>query len=263
MNKCISVLMSVYEEDNSILSKCIQSILNQTFKDFEFIIINDGITAKNRDVLSRFEKNDKRIKVVNNDTNIGLTKSLNKALGISCGKYIARIDSDDYCRKDRLQIQKEFLDQNEQYVICGSSSKEVSDGKIKEQRSRLVLNDNEIRKVMIYMNPFIHSSLMIRAEVLSNLGGYNESFRYAQDYQLIYQLSKFGMMKNLADCLVWRHVSTRQISNKNAVAQLLSSIRTRLIILKEFRYPLVLNLKLILYLFRSLLKLFYLKLKEL
>jgi len=261
MSVKISIIMSVYEEDNSILSKCIQSMLDQSFRDFEFIIVNDGITDKNAETLNFFKENDKRIILLKNAANIGLTKSLNKALNISQGDYIARIDSDDFCDRFRLEKQYNFLKENDDYVICGTRSEEIKGEARKEQRSRFLTTDESIRKSLVFMNPFIHSSIMLKRKIIKEVNGYNEEFRYSQDYQMVYRISKFGKMKNLDECLVFRNVSENQISEKRAAEQLYYSIRTRIDILKDNSYGIKEKSILLLYLFRSMLKMVYLKVR--
>jgi len=113
----ISVIMSVYNGEK-YLREAIESILNQTFRDFEFIIINDGSTDKTSEILSSY--NDPRIVIINNKRNIGLTKSLNKGLKMVKGEYIARQDADDVSLPERLERMVNFLDMNRDVGLLGS-----------------------------------------------------------------------------------------------------------------------------------------------
>ena len=112
MEKKVSLLMSVYFEENDLLKRSIEAICAQTFDNFELLIVNDKSNEANSNLLNEFEKKDPRIKIIHNKENLGLTKSLNKAAGISQGSYLARIDSDDFCDPERLKTQVEFLDEN-------------------------------------------------------------------------------------------------------------------------------------------------------
>jgi len=124
----ISVVMSVYNTKIFLLNKTIKSILDQTYKNFEFLIVNDGSNKEIDHELKRWLKKDKRIKVMSNEINIGLTKSLNKALKCAKGRYVARIDAGDTCRNDRLKIQKDFLDKHKDFALIGSYMKMVNEG---------------------------------------------------------------------------------------------------------------------------------------
>ena len=119
---CVSVLMSVYNEPEEWMRVAIDSILGQTFTDFEFIIINDNPKRKlNREILSDYAKQDKRIVILENEENIGLTKSLNKGLKVAKGKYIARMDADDISLSDRLEKQVNFMEEHPEVGVCGAN----------------------------------------------------------------------------------------------------------------------------------------------
>src|SRR5688500_15226048 len=120
----ISVVMSAYNSDKYI-AKAIESILNQTFKDFEFIIINDGSKDESLKIIKRYGKKDKRIVLIDNKKNLGLIKSLNKGLKIAKGKYIARMDSDDIAMPQRFKIQLDYLDKNRNIFLVGTSFEQI------------------------------------------------------------------------------------------------------------------------------------------
>ena len=107
----ISIIMSVYNGED-YLSEAIESVLNQTFKDFELIVINDCSTDSTGEILNRFAELDKRVKVHTNEVNLRLPSSLNKAIALAQGKYIARMDADDICLPERLEKQYKFMEDN-------------------------------------------------------------------------------------------------------------------------------------------------------
>jgi glycosyltransferase involved in cell wall biosynthesis len=176
----ISVIMSVYNCEK-YLKESVDGILSQTFSDFEFIIINDGSADKSREILESYK--DSRIRLFNNQ-NKGLTKSLNEAIGYSNGEYIARMDADDISLPERFEKQIKFLDANPECAMCGTWAEFIDeDGKYLRDYNTPV-TDSEIKKEILFHNPFIHPSVMIRKSVFEKVGLYDTSFRYAQDYEL-------------------------------------------------------------------------------
>ena len=175
----ISVIMAVYNGEVSI-AEAIESILNQTYKDFEFIIIDDGSKDNSYDIIKKYAIKDNRIRLLHNLTNMGLTKTLNRAIKLSKSDFIARQDHDDISLPERLEIQLNFLDNNSQYAFCGS------DIKIKQRGKSFIKNFtfNEIKRNLIVENCFAHPSILIRRSVFEKYGYYNEKYIYGQDYEL-------------------------------------------------------------------------------
>ncbi len=177
----ITVLMCVYN-GATYLQESIDSILKQSLTDFEFIIIDDASTDRTPEILK--SNLDPRIKVVTNIVNIGLTKSLNIGLKLSNGTYIARMDSDDISLQGRLQEQKDFLDRNKG-IVCVGSEIDVIDYNGEKIGSKTQSDDPYLIKFfMIFKNQIVHSSVMFVRDKIMVVGGYNESFKYAQDYDL-------------------------------------------------------------------------------
>jgi glycosyltransferase involved in cell wall biosynthesis len=195
--KKISVIMSVYGYERYVVDS-IKSILNQTFKDFEFIIIDDGCSY---DLLKKIVKfGDDRIVYIKNPENIGLTSSLIKAVEKSKGKYITRHDAGNISLEDRLEIQYTFLENNIRYHLIGSSA-ELIDEK-DNTICKIIANDDPdyIRKKMPLYNCINHSTIMFR-----NNGGvdYREKFIYSQDYDLYLNLlSKKFILGNIEEVLL-------------------------------------------------------------
>ena len=194
----ISVVMSIYNEPEEWLRESIESILNQTFTDFEFIIINDNPERQLNDaLLNEYQKKDSRIVIIKNEENIGLTKSLNKGLEIAKGEYIARMDGDDISLKDRFDKQYNYLNSHPKYVVCGSNAIIINKKNRKAGNYKVPTLHNEIYNYIVYNNPMIHPSLLIRRKALiKNQLTYNEEFLYSQDYDLI---SRLAMLGKLAD----------------------------------------------------------------
>ncbi|MEE9378019.1 MAG: glycosyltransferase family 2 protein [Candidatus Lokiarchaeia archaeon] len=229
----VSIILPVFNGSKDI-HKAIECILNQEYKEFEFIMIDDASTDNSFAIMKKYAEKDNRIKIIRNYNNIGLTKSLNKAIMSSKGEFIARHDVDDISSRNRLKKQIEFLETNEKYAFCGTNGRQI--------RERLDLTEifeyNEIRKILIAENCFSHPTIVIRKEIFENYGYYNETFRYGQDYELWCRLIyKFGLRaKNLKDKLVLRNMPETKLLKKNKtkfLIQRINSIRTKL---KYIRY---------------------------
>ncbi|MBI6528379.1 glycosyltransferase family 2 protein [Proteus vulgaris] len=198
----ISVLMSVYN-DSIHLNEAIDSILNQTFKDFEFIIINDGSTDLSLDILKEYEEKDSRVKVYTNASNIGLAKSLNKGFLLASGDYIARMDADDYSYPTRLQKQFEFMENHKNIMVCGTSME------IYEYDNKfmiLPIKHNAIAAGLIFGTNFYHPTVMFRSDFIKkNKIMYPEDYKYAQDYGLwinLLKLNQENIFSNLEEALL-------------------------------------------------------------
>lgn len=180
----VSVVMSVHNGED-YLNESINSIINQSFENFEFIIIDDGSIDNSFQILRQAENADKRIKVIKMSENQGLSIALKRGISIAKGKYVARQDIDDYSLDFRLEIQYEYMEKHKDVHVLGSNCKVVdvygnqlydntNFSKIKNHKNHL-LNAHAI---------FCHGSAFIRSKSLSEVGGYNEYFYYSQDSEL-------------------------------------------------------------------------------
>ena len=173
-NPMISVIMSVYNREDYV-SDCIKSVLNQSFSNFEFIIVDDASIDSTVDIINSF--NDPRIILIKNDKNIGLTKNLNHALLIAKGKYIARMDDDDICFKNRFELQYRYLEKHKNVFLACSEA--VSFGTKEELCFKSPKNNNFYRDALILRNCICHSSVMFR----NNGFSYDERFLKSQDFE--------------------------------------------------------------------------------
>lgn len=165
MNPKISVLMTVYNGEK-YLAEAIDSVLNQTFRNFELIIVNDGSTDKTKGLIKMYMKKDKRIVYLEEKENKGFGNwhnILNKGLSKAKGKYIARLDADDICYKERLNIQFDYLEKNSDIFILGSSADVIDKlGKKVGEMIKKPWPPFFLKLFMVFNNPFIHSSIMFR-----------------------------------------------------------------------------------------------------
>lgn len=194
MKPTISVIMSIYNPTNEkVVIESIRSILNQTFKDFEFIIYNDGSTSKNID---RFMNDicalDSRIIIISSNKNRGLAYGRNRCLEKARGKYIALHDDDDISEKTRLEKELDFLKKNSNYQFVGCQGK-VIDINNKEWGEYLVPRE-PVKKDFLWNSPFLNPSVMFRADILKKMGGYRVApeTRRAEDYDLYFRLYAKG-----------------------------------------------------------------------
>lgn len=197
-----SILLSCYKSNTFLLKKSILSLLNQSYKNFEIIIIIDGPSDILSKKIYKLSKLDKRIKLIKNKLNKGLSHSLNKAFKVSKGKFIARADDDDFSHKDRLKKQISFLKQNKKIDVLGSNAILNLEYKKQKYKTNFPITNFEIIKSLPYFNPLIHSSVCMRKKILGKFS-YNTKYKKAQDYELWMKLKKKKInFHNLSEYLV-------------------------------------------------------------
>ena len=234
----ITIICSIYNS-NKTLPQMIESVLNQTYQDFELILINDGSTDNSLEIMKEFEKIDNRIVGIDKK-NSGLTKSLNIGLKKAKGEFIARIDADDVWYPAKLEKQVEFLEQNQEYGLIGTAYNEIDEnGKIifEKQRLPLLITDEEIRKNIVKFNPFFHSSVMFRREILETIGFYNEKFKYTQDYEFWVRIMSKYKVANLFEILASRRYADDMISIKKEKEQRMYAIKAKLLAISLLNKP--------------------------
>lgn len=217
--------MSVYNGER-YLREAVESILNQTFTDFEFIIIDDGSTDSTWDILAEYATRDRRIVLMRNEENIGLTKSLNRGLRVARGKYIARQDADDISMPERLAKQVSVLDTRPQVVLVGASARQVDETGCPIGKAIRQENPHFNRWRLLFGNYMIHSTTMFRREIALQIGGYDESLPYAQDYDLWSRLCSVGEVTQVQEILVEYRKHQARISAAHWDSQLLAAERT-------------------------------------
>ena len=211
MSNLISVLMPVYNVKSNELKTSIESILSQTYDNFEFIIINDGSTNDVEDIILSYK--DKRIKYYKNDSNLKLIATLNKGLDLCKGKYIARLDADDYSNKDRLEKQYSFMENNPEIGLCGTLFKIFSEEKTFEVNT----NVNDIPLCIRYIpGCLLHSSAMMRTSVLrENNIYYNKGCIHAEDFKMWSDLSRVSKVAVIPEILTYYRASADGICANN------------------------------------------------
>lgn len=195
MEHLISIIMPVYNAA-PFLKEAVESILNQSFRDFELIVVDDASTDASLEILLSYD--DPRIVVLKNVMNIGNYPSRNKGMSVAKGKYICVMDADDMAMPDRLDVQFRFLETHPDILACGSAYRIMGDNRI-----HTCLQDYEsVRKALLVNNCFLHPSIFFRAEVLNKTGLYDERYVYASDYDFICKMALIGPVVNLSEVLM-------------------------------------------------------------
>lgn len=205
MNKStpkVSVLMSVYN-GSRYLEESVESILNQTFTDFEFIIIDDGSTDESLSILKHYSQQDSRIQLIT-QPNIGLTKTLNKALALAQGEFIARMDADDISMPERFDRQVEYLENHPNCVALGCDVLQIDMDGAPICQMGVLLAHNEIEAQLLQGRGGVirHPAVMMRRDALVAIAGYRDNFQTAQDLDLYLRLAERGKLANLPEVLL-------------------------------------------------------------
>lgn len=218
----VSVLMPVYNCE-AFIELAVKSILNQSFKEFELLLIDDCSTDATVEIVSKIS--DPRIKLIQKTENSGYTNSLNQGLNLAKGIYIARMDGDDISHPKRFEKQIQFLEQNNDYVLCGSNYKIIDANTI----VTLPEFNDDIRLTLLRYCCMAHPSVMFRKSVIdANSLRYDKNKEPAEDYDLWSTLIKYGKIHNIQEPLLDYRVHQNQVSQLRIKRQISSSKETKL-----------------------------------
>jgi glycosyltransferase involved in cell wall biosynthesis len=234
-NPLVSVLMPAYNAEKYI-GEAIESILNQTFKDFEFIIVNDGSKDNTLKIIEKYKNRDSRIILINNSVNLKISKSLNTGINLSKGKYIARMDADDYSYPHRLERQFKFMENNPSIGVLGGAMEIINENGKSIGKRTYASKDKEIRRKMFRYSPFSHPLIMIRKSVLDLAGLYNSRYDSAEDYELYFRLGVYTKFANLSDVLLRYRERSKSITLGSTKKMELKTIKIRNENLKNKEY---------------------------
>ncbi len=197
----VSVVMATHN-NSGLLANAIESILCQSFGEWELIIVDDGSSDCTCKVVNEFCKRDGRVRYVQNKVNVGLAESLNRGCELAKGDLIARMDDDDHSHTTRLQRQVSFMEANPEIDVLGTAAiLRAENGEILQQVIR-PQSSKILAKEILYRNPFFHSSVMMRKCFFNRAGGYNQRFRRAQDYELWSRCVSWARYANLDSALI-------------------------------------------------------------
>lgn len=214
-NPKVTVLMAVYNAEQ-YLQEAMDSILNQTFIDFEFLIINDASTDKSVDIIRSYD--DSRVRLIHNEKNLKLAATLNKGIDLAKGKYIARMDADDISLPERLEKQVNFMDENQDVDICGTLVKTM--GLTQNFVFNHPIDSNEIKVGLLFQNVLAHPSIIMRKEsLLKHNLRYDSNFIYAQDYDMWSRCSKVLNLANIKEVLLKYRCNDKIINIQKKIKQ--------------------------------------------
>ncbi len=240
-NTLVSIILPTYNWKKEWLEESINSVLNQSYINFELIIINDASTNNIEDIILKFIKKDLRIRYIKNEKNLRLTKTLNKWIDLSKWKYIARIDDDDiWYDKDKLKKQVEFMEKNPDYWLCWCSSIFIDSNWndfwiFKAQKENL-----NIKKKLLNENQFLHSNIIFNKDIIKDIWKYidNDSTKYCEDYEFWLRIWTKYKLHNLNDIYTKIRVSDIWISITNKNLQTFNAFKLALKYRKYYNWKL-------------------------
>lgn len=221
MKKCkISVVMSTYNESETDLTKAIDSILNQTFEDFEFIIILDNPNNElHKEILKKYQKKDSRVKFFSNQLNIGLAASLNRAIDLSHTDIIARMDADDISLPNRLEKEYSIITSKDIDIVSTNKIEIDENDNVINISNSLPNNDDKIKKMLKYMSVIVHPSVMFKKTKILEIGKYRD-FPASQDYDLwLRAINNHLKFYIINEPLIKYRIRNDSISKKNSLKQ--------------------------------------------
>ena len=225
----VTILMPVYN-CREYVREAIDSILGQTFRDFEFLIIDDGSTDDTNEIIRKYS--DDRIIIHKNEKNLGLIATLNKGLDLAKGRYIARMDGDDISVSNRFEQQFKFMESNPQVGLCGTWFETFSENK-RVETTKYLTDDSDIRLKQLYQIHLSHGTCMFRTSVLKENNLYfDPEFIHAEDYELWTRIAMYTRFANVPQVLY------KVRNNKNGVSEKYKNIQiqnTKKIIIKQFQ----------------------------
>jgi len=207
----VTILMPVYNAEKYI-KEAIESIINQTFTDFEFLIIDDGSSDNSLNIINNYKDN--RIRLYKNEQNIKLISTLNKGIELAKGKYIARMDADDISLPQRIEKQVEFMEKHPEIGALGTAFISFDDNNKYFYKTIYPSDHFSICVGMLYKMQLCHSSVIIRSKtIIDNNLRFSLNFLHAEDYDFFYRLSRHAKLANLKQCLYKRRLHNEQVSN--------------------------------------------------
>lgn len=212
-DKMVSIIMGVYNCE-PFVSNCIDSVINQTYKNWEFIICDDCSTDNTWEILKRYQAMDSRIKLIKNERNSKLAASLNQCLEICHGEYVARMDADDICLQNRLQVQVDFLNNHREYAVVATAANVFDGEQITSVRR---MKEIPSKEDVIFGPTFMHPTIMMRKEVYDELDGYTVAQRTerGQDWDLWFRFFAKGYKGyNLQEPYIQYHESKKDLKKR-------------------------------------------------
>ncbi|MCM8528572.1 MAG: glycosyltransferase [Lentisphaeraceae bacterium] len=224
----VTFLLPVYNGEK-YLKEALESIQHQTFIDFEVLVINDGSTDSTQVIIDAFISSDKRFRCISRE-NKGLIKTLNEGLDEIKTKYIARMDADDVCHPQRLELQLQYMENNPDIGVSGTYCKFF--GQV-EREIKYPVENEKLKALIPFASPFSHPSVILRRSVLEEHKlRYDENFKDCEDYKLWLDLSEFTKLGNIPDFLLNYRMHGESVCDVSTVQEFGSQLIRRLAVTK-------------------------------
>jgi glycosyltransferase involved in cell wall biosynthesis len=221
--KKISILLPVYNSEKTI-EQCISSVLSSSHNNFELVVVNDGSNDSSKELI--YSIKDHRIKYFEK-SNSGLVDTLNFGIKKCSSEILMRIDSDDYIKSEKIELQLKEM-QSFNSVLIGTNAYIVDKNDKTIGKTNLPLEHSEIIKSMLKIRPsLIHPSIMVYKEVLHKVNYFDEKYSHAEDYDLFFRISRIGNIKNIPEKLMYLRKTENNISHKNVKEQIVNSFISR------------------------------------
>jgi glycosyltransferase involved in cell wall biosynthesis len=231
----VSVVIPVYNSE-AYISKALESVLHQTYKNLEVIVIDDGSKDRSWETIQHYIKTDNRIIALNNGSNIGIAKTRNKALRIFHGIYLAPLDSDDVWESLKIQKQVDFLNKNRDVGIVGTNV-DIINEKSKKLFTRVYpRNFSKITKDISVKNPFCQSSVMIRRSIIKKVGFYDESLETSEDYDYWFRIIRVCNGENIQEPLTYYRARSGQLKQEKLKSLVLNTLKIKRRYIFDRRY---------------------------
>ena len=225
-NPKVSVVIPIYNAEKYI-GEAIEGILNQTYKDFELILVNDCSTDNTLEIMKEYAKKDERIRILTNEKNLKVSKTANRGIQEAKGEYIVKQDADDWSYPYRIEKQVEYMESHPQ-VVLSSGNMEMCDKDMNvKNRSHFPTTNEAIMNAILQYNPMVHSGMIYRRDTFLEIGGYGD-ITNSEDYLLIMKMASKGQLGNLEDVLVKYRVLNTSLTAKNLMDMHLATLYCQL-----------------------------------
>lgn len=234
-NPRVTILMATYNRAG-LIGKTIQSLLDQTFTDWELVVPDDGSKDSTPEVINEWQKKLPQITYIRNEVNLGISKNYNSGFKVAKGEYIAMIDDDDpWCDPKKLEKQVKFLDENPDYVGCGGGMIIVNTNHQELYRYLKPETDSQIRGKILFSNPMANSTTIFRCSAGERVGWYDESQRYSGDRDFWLKLGTIGKLYNFPEYFSYYTMS----GSNTSIVKMRPHLKASLNIMRRYKknYP--------------------------
>lgn len=231
----ISIVMPVYNAQR-FLPRAVESILTQTFKDFELVAVDDASTDKSLEILKKYQNKDNRIRIIQNNSNLQIALSLNRGVGEARSDIIARMDADDISLPERLETQYKYLKSHPKVAIVGANIIVIDENEKQISTREYPEKTNELKKIMFKYSPFAHPVVMFKKKAFEEFGGYDVTKVPCEDIDLWFKLGSKYEFATVQEYVLKYTIVKNSNSNKKLKALELLGFRIKLNAIKKYGY---------------------------